>query len=69
MTFDFDNPITGSLSKDDKAEQIYTEGAGKKKKSGLVRLGGSRQKESHAGGGYGGRQRLPLSPSVVLWRA
>lgn len=66
VTFDFDNPITASLSKYDKAKQIYTEGPEQRVGEREIR-GAQTEKESHRG--YGGQQRLPLSPSVVLWRA
>lgn len=74
-TFDFDNPITGSLSKYDRAKANIHSRA---RVGGLVseRLGEGRQRgvggergAGKRGEGLEGRQRLPLSPSVDSWRA
>ena len=66
-TFDFDNPITGSLSEYDKAKQIYTEGP--EERVGEREIGWEETEKERHTEGNGGKQRLPLSPSVVLWRA
>lgn len=48
-TFDFDNPITASLSKYDKAKQIYTEGPEQRVGEREIR-GAQTEKESHGVG-------------------
>lgn len=65
-TFDFDNPITGSLSEYDKAKQIYTEGP--EERVGEQEIGREQTEKESCIEGNEGKQRLPLSPSVVLWR-
>lgn len=73
-TFDFDNPITGSLSKYDRAKAnihsqarvwgLVSEGLGAGRQGGV----GGEEDAGKRREGLEGRWRLPLSPSVDLRR-